>query len=333
MNDRELFERMHAERAPLPDGFDARQEAALRRAMAAPGRRFPVRRTMAAVLAALMLACGAAGAAGYLGVAHFWAEPKPEAEGWIEREIAQTGGVLESATFTVREAVFDGRMLQTVVAVRAADGRIPTAEDGDCIAQNALIVSCVGRQIGGQTWTGSLITTEYEEDGTMLLYACDELAVELTEARVPVALTYRASLPGQAGETTTLTFDVPRVAAERRTCGAQARLEDALTIRSVSVSYTPLGMDVTIDYLPGERLGEATPEFYAIDGEREVGYAGALARTGSRDGGFAVRMRMDTARSLPQSLTIGVRGLRSAVTLDFDRGTATVVETKGETAE
>ncbi len=62
MNEQEFKMRMKAQRPELPQGFEARQEAVLLRAMAAPPRRMPVRRGAALLLAAVMLlaVCGAA---------------------------------------------------------------------------------------------------------------------------------------------------------------------------------------------------------------------------------------------------------------------------------
>ena len=70
MTDRELRERLRAQRAQIPDGFDARQDALLMRLTAggAPARGRMGKRTLALVLAAaLLLACGVAAAAGYFG--------------------------------------------------------------------------------------------------------------------------------------------------------------------------------------------------------------------------------------------------------------------------
>lgn len=123
MTERELEARLIHEQIPLPNGFDARQEAALCRAMAQTrGVAHRPKRTLL-LAAALMLLTGAAFAAGGRGLAFFWRQASPEAERLIERGIAQSGGRLDAAEFVVREAVFDGSTLQAVVVVRAENGR------------------------------------------------------------------------------------------------------------------------------------------------------------------------------------------------------------------
>ena len=109
MTERELEARLIHEQIPLPNGFDARQEAALCRAMAQTrGVAHRPKRTLL-LAAALMLLTGAAFAAGGRGLAFFWRQASPEAERLIERGIAQSGGRLDAAEFVVREAVFDGK--------------------------------------------------------------------------------------------------------------------------------------------------------------------------------------------------------------------------------
>ena len=72
MTERELEARLIHEQIPLPNGFDARQEAALCRAMAQTrGVAHRPKRTLL-LAAALMLLTGAAFAAGGRGLAFFW---------------------------------------------------------------------------------------------------------------------------------------------------------------------------------------------------------------------------------------------------------------------
>ena len=90
MTERELEARLIHEQIPLPNGFDARQEAALCRAMAQTrGVAHRPKRTLL-LAAALMLLTGAAFAAGGRGLAFFWRQASPEAERLIERGIAQS---------------------------------------------------------------------------------------------------------------------------------------------------------------------------------------------------------------------------------------------------
>ena len=121
MNEHELEDRLHHERIILPEGFDGRQEAVLFRAM--EQKRRPVQRAFVLAVALALLICATALAADGLGLAFFWQSASPEAEALVEKRIPQSGGQLDDATFTVREAVFDGNTLQAVVAVQAAEGK------------------------------------------------------------------------------------------------------------------------------------------------------------------------------------------------------------------
>ena len=84
MTEREIEERLRNERISLPDGFEARQEAALRRVMAKREGVLPKR--MAWLAAALVLMMSAAAiAAGGRGLAFFWRQASPEAERLVEK--------------------------------------------------------------------------------------------------------------------------------------------------------------------------------------------------------------------------------------------------------
>ena len=160
MTERELEARLIHEQIPLPNGFDARQEAALCRAMAQTrGVAHRPKRTLL-LAAALMLLTGAAFAAGGRGLAFFWRQASPEAERLIERGIAQSGGRLDAAEFVVREAVFDGSTLQAVVVVRAENGRraVMLGQNGN-VSRDAVLVD-IGE-------TGDVAWAE-DEDGALL---------------------------------------------------------------------------------------------------------------------------------------------------------------------
>ena len=91
MTEREIEARLRNERISLPDGFEARQEAALRRVMAKREGVLPKR--MAWLVAALALMMSAAAiAAGGRGLVFFWRQASPEAERLIEQGIEQSGG-------------------------------------------------------------------------------------------------------------------------------------------------------------------------------------------------------------------------------------------------
>lgn len=104
MTERELEARLIHEQIPLPNGFDARQEAALCRAMAQT--RGVVHRPKRTLLlaAALMLLTGAAFAAGGRGLAFFWRQASPEAERLIERGLRSpaVGWMRRSLSFAKR---------------------------------------------------------------------------------------------------------------------------------------------------------------------------------------------------------------------------------------
>lgn len=124
MTEREIEARLRNERISLPDGFEARQEATLRRVMARREGVLPKR--MAWLAAALVLMMSAAAiAAGGRGLAFFWRQASPEAERLVEKGIAQSGGQLDAAEFVVREAVYDGNVLQAVVAVQGKETDAP----------------------------------------------------------------------------------------------------------------------------------------------------------------------------------------------------------------
>ena len=85
MTEREIEARLRNERISLPDGFEARQEAALRRVMAKREGVLPKR--MAWLAAALVLMMSAVAiAAGGRGLAFFWRQASPEAELLIEKK-------------------------------------------------------------------------------------------------------------------------------------------------------------------------------------------------------------------------------------------------------
>lgn len=207
MTERELEARLTHEQIPLPNGFDARQEAALCRAMAQTrGASHRPRRTLL-LAAALMLLTGAAFAAGGRGLAFFWRQASPEAERLIERGIAQSGGRLDAAEFVVREAVFDGSTLQAVVAVRAENGRraVMLGQNGN-VSRGAVLV-----EIGE---TGDVAWAE-DEDSALLVYISQTVRGEGETLHVAwpcsAAVADADGLHWAKPQTGVLEFDVPRV--------------------------------------------------------------------------------------------------------------------------
>lgn len=323
MTERELEARLIHEQIPLPNGFDARQEAALCRAMAQTrGVAHRPKRTLL-LAAALMLLTGAAFAAGGRGLAFFWRQASPEAERLIERGIAQSGGRLDAAEFVVREAVFDGSTLQAVVVIRAENGRraVMLGQNGN-VSRDAVLVD-IGE-------TGDVAWAE-DEDGALLVYISQTVrdAGETLHVAWPcsAAVADADGLHWAKPQTGMLEFDVPRVQSQSFAMQTSVGWAEWLTVTGIRVSTTPLGMALEIDYRPSTRLGEALPEFVVEDDERVINRHGELSRTGDAQTGYTVCMQTDLPSSLPHALTLGVRGLDESIRFDFDTQTAAM--TKG----
>lgn len=339
MNERDLFHRMQTQRPMPPQGFEARQEAELVKIMS-QGRhaRRMTRRTMTVLLAAAMLLCVAvAGAAGYLGLSSLWYRDNPLAEGMINTDIKQTGGETSRATYTVLEAIFDGSDFQAAILVQPKNGMPATTQTGDLCEERMLYTLCDLGDINGHQPVSGGETQEYREDGSMIYYVHGGLAQPLMEKTVHVTLelmdyTEEAGKPSPMQiEHATLTFDMDTQAPDVVRCEMEANMEGWLTIRAVEAAYTPLGVSLAIDYLPGERLGNAWARFFLMDGEQRLDDVDSLPREGSTEDGFTARFRFyATPASMPNRLTLGVEGLSSRVQIDFDKGTATVVPGEGD---
>ena len=265
MTEREIEARLRNERISLPDGFEARQEAALRRVMAKRECVLPKR--MAWLAAALVLMMSAAAiAAGGRGLAFFWRQASPEAERLVEKGIAQSGGQLDAAEFVVREAVYDGSVLQAVVAVQGKENRraVMLGDDGN-VSADAVLVD-VGED--GE------IETAREEDGVLLVYIRQEMRTAENELHVVwpcfASVADADGLSWSSPQMGTLVFDVPRTAPQTLDMQMRVELEHALTLTHIAVETTPLGATLTISYQPGERLKAAMPEFDVEDGARVV---------------------------------------------------------------
>ncbi len=326
MTEREIEARLRNERISLPDGFEARQEAALRRVMAKREGVLP--RRMAWLAAALVLMMNAAAiAAGGRGLAFFWRQASPEAERLVEKGIAQSGGQLDAAEFVVREAVYDGSVLQAVVAVQGKENRraVMLGDDGN-VSADAVLVD-VGED--GE------IEAAREEDGVLLVYIRQEMRTAEKELHVVwpcfASVADADGLSWSSPQIGTLVFDVPRTAPQTLDMQMRIELEHALTLTHIAVETTPLGATLTISYQPGERLKAAMPEFDVEDGARVVNWRGTLSREGDAQTGYTVCIHTDPIDSLPHTLTLGVRGLSSKVRVDFDAQTATMI--KGEEAQ
>lgn len=290
------------------------------------GRRWPVRRMAALVLAAAMLlACATGIAMNGLGFFDFWNGDREKAEELIEKGIVQSGGTLENAEFTVREAVFDGHMIQAVIAVRSTNGMLPVSEDTDLWYRlqdaqaleaagfsirrdDALAVSAYVVEVNGQPIDNGSITNAYEEDGTLVFLVKHALSDEdRSEAQVTIYCS--AIEPEKELDGGWLTFTIPCVQPSVMKSDQEFDME-ALTITSLYAAYTPLGVDIELTYRPGERLKEAQPTFVLVDGEERV-YLSQSDRVLNEDGTYTMHMRFDKPDTLPGELVIGVNGLEN----------------------
>ena len=346
MTDRELRERLRAQRAQIPDGFDARKDALLMRLTAggAPARGRMGKRTLALVLAAaLLLACGAAAAAGYFGLAGFWHTARPEAEGLIQSGFAQAGGEVGGLRFTVKEAVCDGHSMEALVEVRGPEGVHVLDDYGE--EMEALLMeagndasglsaaraaSVMLEQVGGVGWVCAEMDSVRGEDGALLLYMNAELNAAIEGETAPVAIECAVYTPGdvEGMERGVLTFELPVAKAQRAACKTSADYGGWLTLTALEASWTPLGTELTITYMPGDRLRHAEIQLYLLDEEQKLDWMGALDWTFSEDGSCTMALRFDTPRTLPESLTLGVEGIDTAYTFDMRTGAATAVSVK-----
>ena len=332
----DLEKRLHTERIMLPDGFDARQENVLMKAMVSrveKGHRYK----WVIVFASLMtLLIATAAAAGYWGLTHFWKDASPDAVALIESGISQTGGELDDATFVVREAVFDGKTLQAVLTIQATDGRVAVLENqNDNVRDNCVRVDCWLSAIENQKGITGCIDGQYDQEGTLTLYISETLEKELDVDRAHISLGCATMTANherwsnrQSGK---IEFEIPRITPKTVEMDTEVDLEGWLSIEHVKASYTPLGATLEIRYKPETRLGEAMPTFYVNSADDAVNsrYGGVIQREGDAQSGYVLTIQTGLPESLPHSLTLGVRGIKSRVRLDFDRNMA-VAEGKGE---
>lgn len=332
----DLEKRLHTEKIMLPDGFDARQENVLMKAMVSrvgKGHRY----RWAIVFASLMtLLIATAAAAGYWGLTHFWKDASPDAVALIESGISQTGGELDDATFVVREAVFDGKTLQAVLTIQATDGRVAVLENqNDNVRDNCVRVDCWLGAIENQKGITGCIDGQYDQEGTLILYISETLEKELDVDRAHISLgcaTMTANHERWSNrQSGNIEFEIPRITPKTIEMDTEVDLEGWLSIRHVKVSYTPLGATLEIRYKPETRLGEAMPTFYVNCADDAVNsrYGGVIQREGDAQSGYVLTIQTGLPESLPHSLMLGVRGIKSRIRLDFDRNMA-VIEGKGE---
>lgn len=286
MNEHELEERLHHERIILPEGFDGRQEAVLFRAMA--HRRRPAKRTLVLAAALALLMCATGTCRRRPGAGLLLARCFAGSRGACGKAHSPVGGQLDDATFTVREAVFDGNTLQAVVAVQGAHGKraVMQGYNGN-VSADSVLVDC-GEE-GSIEWAD-------EEDGTLLLYISQAISSE--EAQLSVTWPCSTALASADGsrwvsqQSGVLHFEVPRIEAQTLRLSATVDWSGLLTVTDVEVAYTPLGMDLQIRYVPGERLKNAVPFFYVEREEDAVNHRGGeISRTGNAQDGYTLHAR------------------------------------------
>ena len=267
---------------------------------------------------------------------HFWKDASPDAVVLIESGISQTGGELDDAVFVVREAVFDGKTLQAVLTIQATDGRVAVLENqNDNVRDNCVRVDCWLGAIENQKGITGCIDGQYDQEGTLTLYISETLEKELDADRVHVSLgcatmtaNHKQWSNRQSGA---IEFEIPRITPKTVEMDTEVDLEGWLSIKHVKASYTPLGATLEIRYKPETRLGEAMPTFYVNSADDAVNsrYGGVIQREGDAQSGYVLTIQTGLPESLPHSLMLGVRGIKSRIRLDFDRNMA-VVEGKGE---
>ena len=346
MTDKELRERLHAECAQTPDGFDVRQDALLMRLTAGhePVRGHFGKRTWAVVLAAvLLLACGAAGAAGYLGLDGFWHTAKPEAESLIQSGFEQVGGEVGGLSFTVKEAVCDGHSMEVLVEVRGPEDISVIDDYGEEMESLLMEVgndasglsgyraaSVMLEHVSGIGWDCAEMSSTRGEDGTLLLYMNAELSEAVTGETAQVEIECAVYTPGdvQGMERGLLTFQMPVARVERVACETSADYDGWLMLTALNASYTALGTELTLTYMPGDRLRRAEIQPYLLDGGEMLTWTGGMNREFAEDGTCTLTLRFDTPRTLPDSLTLGVAGIGTAWTFDIRTGEATAVSVK-----
>lgn len=332
----DLEKRLHTEKIMLPDGFDARQENVLMKAMVScveKGHRYK----WVIVFASLMtLLIATAAATGYWGLTHFWKDASSDAVALIESKITQAGGELDDAVFVVREAVFDGKTLQAVLTIQATDGRVAVLENqNDNVRDNCVRVDCWLGAIENQKGITGCIDGQYDQEGTLILYISETLEKELDVDRAHISLgcaTMTANHERWSNrQSGAIEFEIPRITPKTVEMDTEVDLEGWLSIEHVKVSYTPLGATLEIRYKPETRLGEAMPTFYVNGADDAVNsrYGGVIQREGDAQSGYVLTIQTGLPESLPHSLMLGVRGIKSRIRLDFDRNMA-VVEGKGE---
>ena len=300
-----------------------------------PARPRRISRRRAAVLLLLALLALAVGGVAYTvrrGVLNFTEDfgfaPMVSQDG-AER-LVTSGSLahieLERTIIDVREAVYDGSVLQAVVAVRGKENRraVMLGDDGN-VSADAVLVD-VGED--GE------IETAREEDGVLLVYIRQEMRTAENELHVVwpcfASVADADGLSWSSPQMGTLVFDVPRTAPQTLDMQMRVELEHALTLTHIAVETTPLGATLTISYQPGERLKAAMPEFDVEDEARVVNWRGTLSRKGDAQTGYTVCIHTDPIDSLPHTLTLGVRGLSSKVRVDFDAQTATMIKEEEE---
>lgn len=158
-----------------------------------PVKKFSV--SFALVMAVLLIAAVAVAAAAQWGVFDFLSGRQnqgpvlPEAAELLQRDIPQTGGETEQATFTLREAVLDGKALYMVVAITPRDAKtmllgvdaMPTdtmINMGPLFAEENIAIEAWTEQNGKTTMLQTNIYDNAAEEGAMPLVQSMDYVLE-----------------------------------------------------------------------------------------------------------------------------------------------------------
>ena len=217
---------------------------------------------------------------------------QPKAYTLVQKDIAQSGGKLSSATFTVEEAIYDGRQIYVQIRVRA--GAPAKALLMDSIAEPSWGMdwwrrfdmeagpsfsskaSASNRDILQANISPSLDSSPYTEvnsteityDGEDILYTLSLSADGSKEAAVEFSVStynvYREDLPrGQRLDTGSLAFQITRT-DDRTVFQADAPTDmplSGLTMDSLTLVKTPVATYLTCQY----RLKESATDKQIAD--------------------------------------------------------------------
>lgn len=267
-----------------PEAFTRRVEATVRR-MQSPQ---PLRRKARLALAltcALVLAAGTALALNRIGLLDTLADELrrfllPQAAGLLRTDIAQSGGALQAAAFTVEEAACDGRQVYAVIRVHGA-------------AHTLLIDAAASPSWGTDWWkdgdmlAGATFSKRAHETGRSLVQARVDGPVGLTDCQIAYDgedILYTVSLPApQTGEVRLEVETVDLYAqADRVQRGALVFAPPPAQAPAVYEAQTPVDLPLAGLTLARYTLEQTpiatymTAEYTLVDDDRAMDYANGI---------------------------------------------------------